>query len=77
MAMATTEETELAATKNSGRRCFCGFPLTFEPRAAQVKCWCERCERRAEYIPGVISCYGYGATEDAALAAWLESQRSM
>lgn len=76
--MSTESDVEMAAAKNSGRRCFCNNPLSFELRpGANVKCWCQRCERRADIIPGVINVYGYGKDEDAALADWLERQRSM
>jgi hypothetical protein len=78
MATGTTDALLEHALKNNGHRCFCNHPLTFEPKSGGLfSCHCERCERRAVHIDGVVHVFGYGADSDLAFADWLEVQRRM
>ena len=65
------------ALKNNGHRCSCNTPLVFERRGETFLCHCERCDRRAKTIPGVVAVDGYGSDPDLAFADWLDRQNSM
>lgn len=60
------------AARNNGRRCLCGFPLTFEPYGGStVSCRCERCERRSAHMSGLVNVYGHGPDDLSAFDDWL------